>query len=186
MRTICLNALKGTLSILAAMLCLNMAWAEGRDGVAVEIGYGYHTDMGRINYNREWSEPLYTTGSLAIGGYWDFSLGYWHPHNPAGGNNDVVDLGITPVFRLTEKVRSNIAPYFEAAVGGHFISEHAIYTGRNMSTNFQFGDHVGIGVSLGDKHEWDVGLRLQHLSNAGIKNPNPGINFYQARVGYHF
>ena len=29
-------------------------------------------------------------------------------------------------------------------------------------------------------------VRFQHLSNAGIQNPNPGINFLQLRVGHWF
>lgn len=159
---------------------------EPRDGVAFEAGYGYHVDMARISVNREWSQHWFTDHSVILGGYWDASLGEWHPHNPAGGNHDVVDLGITPVWRITERERSAIAPYAELAVGAHYISDHRIYNGRNMSTHFQFGDHVGAGVSLGEQHAWDIGVRLQHLSNAGLKNPNPGINFYQIRAGYHF
>ncbi|HYL90521.1 MAG TPA: acyloxyacyl hydrolase, partial [Burkholderiales bacterium] len=31
---------------------------------------------------------------------------------------------------------------------------------------------------------YDVSMRLQHLSNAGIKNPNPGVNFLQVRFQY--
>jgi hypothetical protein len=27
-------------------------------------------------------------------------------------------------------------------------------------------------------------LRLQHLSNAGLRNPNPGINFLMLRLAY--
>ncbi len=172
---------------IAAFLLQTPAHAqEARDGLAFEAGYGYHVDMARVSVNREWTEKWFTDHSWVLGGYWDASLGEWHAHNPAGGNHDVVDFGITPVWRVTERERSPIAPYAELAVGAHYISEHAIYTGRNMSTHFQFGDHVGLGVSLGEQHAWDLGVRLQHLSNAGLKNPNPGINFYQVRAGYHF
>jgi hypothetical protein len=45
---------------------------------------------------------------------------------------------------------------------------------------------VAAGVSFGDQLQWDVAARLQHFSNAGINNPNPGINFFQLRVDYHF
>jgi hypothetical protein len=31
---------------------------------------------------------------------------------------------------------------------------------------------------------YDLSLRFQHLSNAGISNPNPGINFLELRMSY--
>lgn len=32
----------------------------------------------------------------------------------------------------------------------------------------------------------DLGVRLQHFSNGGIKQPNGGVNFAVARVAYKF
>ena len=46
-----------------------------------------------------------------------------------------------------------------------------------MSTSFEFGSHVGAGVRLGARGETRFGVALQHLSNAGIKEPNSGVNF---------
>jgi lipid A 3-O-deacylase len=142
--------------------------------------------MARASVNREWEQRWFSDRDWVLGGYWDLSVGHWHAHNPEGGNHDVGDVGVTPVFRVTERVRSAYAPYAELAVGIHYLSEHRIYAGRDMSTHFQFGDHVGLGVSFGAQQAWDLGVRLQHLSNAGLKNPNPGINFYQVRAAYHF
>ncbi len=178
---------------LSLLVCLSSLFvsplagaADPRDGVAVEGGYGYHVDMARFTLTRDWQAPILTGERWAISPYWDLALGHWNPHNPAGGNHAVTDVGVTPVFRVTERERSAIAPYAELAVGLHYISDHRIYTGRDMSTHFQFGDHAGVGVSFGEKQAFDLGLRLQHLSNAGLKNPNPGINFYQVRAAYHF
>ena len=39
---------------------------------------------------------------------------------------------------------------------------------------FEFGSHIGVGFSLAKNHA--VGLALQHLSNAGLKQPNGGID----------
>jgi hypothetical protein len=32
----------------------------------------------------------------------------------------------------------------------------------------------------------DLGYRYQHLSNAGLGDSNPGINFHLVRLAYHF
>jgi lipid A 3-O-deacylase len=31
---------------------------------------------------------------------------------------------------------------------------------------------------------YDVSLRVQHLSNGGLRDPNPGINFVLVRLQY--
>jgi hypothetical protein len=49
----------------------------------------------------------------------------------------------------------------------------------SLPTSFQFGSHVGTGLVLKNA---SVGIAFQHLSNAGIKQPNGGINFYLATV----
>ena len=53
-----------------------------------------------------------------------------------------------------------------------------------FSTKFQFGDHIGVGARFGAANRHDLGLRLQHVSNGGIKNPNPGINLLLLRYQY--
>ena len=77
------------------------------------------------------------------------------------------------------------SPYLEAAIGFHVISDLQIDYDRSFSTRFQFGDHVGVGMRFGPRDRYDVGLRLQHLSNGGIRKPNPGIDFLQLRFQYH-
>lgn len=39
----------------------------------------------------------------------------------------------------------------------------------------QFGSHVSLGLRLGARAS--VGIGLQHISNAGIEQPNGGIDF---------
>jgi hypothetical protein len=78
-----------------------------------------------------------------------------------------------------------VGPFIEAAVGFHLLS-HTSIGDRRMSTAFQFGNHIGVGYRFGAKAHYELGYRFQHLSNASIKRPNPGINFHQIRLQYHF
>jgi lipid A 3-O-deacylase len=58
---------------------------------------------------------------------------------------------------------------------------------KRFSTRWNFYDMVGVGHTYGGPQErHEVGLRLVHTSNAGIKNPNPGENFLQLRYAYRF
>jgi hypothetical protein len=168
----------------AAMLAAQPAAAV--DGISLEAGTGDETDMARVGVQWKWRSRWFATGNWHLGGYWDLQAGYWKGHSGAGGNTSLIDLGLTPVFRVQQTSLSPVSPYVEAAIGFHYLSRKRIHAGKTFSTNFQFGDHVGAGIRFGERARYDLGVRVQHLSNGGIKHPNPGINFAQLRFQYHF
>ena len=136
--------------------------AHAVDGVAVELGVGDEdTKVLRIATIDRWGR---------LPGYWELSLAVWD--NPV---ESTADFGITPVFRYERG-----AFHVEAAIGFHFVQAR-ISAARTFSTAFQFGDHIGVGYRAG---HWLFGARFQHLSNGGIRRPNPGINFLLLRVEY--
>ena len=158
------------------------AWAL--DGVAFEIGGGEGVDRVRAAVQWDWNRQWLRVSDWHLGGYWDLSIGQWHKGDVAPGqNDDITDIGLTPVFRVQPNTLTG--PYFEAGIGFHLLSRTSIGD-KQLSTKFQFGDHLGLGYRFGAKGAFDVGYRFQHHSNAGIKRPNPGINFHQVRVRYHF
>ena len=57
---------------------------------------------------------------------------------------------------------------------------------REFSTTFQFTEQLGGGRNFGSRGEHEVSVRVQHFSNGGIKEPNPGENFWQVRYLYRF
>ncbi len=139
--------------------------------------------MGRVAVQWKWSRRWFQGGDWHVGGYWDLGIGYWSRDALPGQNGDLVEIGLTPVFRLQ---RNDLkGPYAEGAIGFHLLSQTSLGDKR-FSTSFQFGDHLGFGYRFGTKSALDLGYRFQHLSNAGIKKPNDGINFHQLRLQYHF
>lgn len=156
--------------------------AKALDAVSAEAGSGNGADMWRVGVQWDWGARMLETGNWHMGGYWDLQLGQWN----GAGKSTITDLGLTPVFRFQETRRSGVSPYIEGAIGFHFISPVRLEENRGFSTSFQFGDHLGLGARFGDKGRYDLSLRYQHLSNAGIKKPNNGINFTQVRFQYHF
>ncbi len=169
----------------AAVLFLASARAAAVDGFAIEGGrtHSGHTEMGRVavqwNWNKRWIEGK----ESHLGGYWDLALGYWYGDTAPGQNPDIVDIGLTPVFRFQGNDLKGM--YLEAGIGFHWLSRARIGS-RRLSTQFQFGDHIGAGYRFGARQAWDISYRYQHLSNADIKKPNDGIDFHQVRLQYHF
>jgi hypothetical protein len=156
------------------------------DGVSVEAGNGDSTNTARVgatwNFDRQW----FTEGDWLVTGFWEATAGRWQGRSAIGNTQTITDLGVTPVFRLQQKNPSGISPYLEGAIGFHLISPTFIYDNRRFGSAFQFGDHIGAGVRFGDHQQYDLAYRYQHLSNAGIKKPNQGINLNQVHFIYHF
>ncbi|CAB3691847.1 acyloxyacyl hydrolase [Trinickia soli] len=121
---------------------------------------------------------------------WHFSLvgevhlGYWHAGEGVYHNN-VYEFGVTPMVRLI-KDSGWIRPYIEAGAGVRVLSHPIITDTYTLSTAFQFSETAGVGAQFGSRQQYAAGVRFQHVSNAGIKEPNPGINFTQLYLQYNF
>jgi lipid A 3-O-deacylase len=158
------------------------SWAA--NGIAIEAGHGDATDMGQISLIRQWDHKWFTDGDWYLTGYWEVSAGNWK--SSSAGGKRIWDVGFTPVFRLQTKASSGFRPYVDGAVGAHLISDTHVNDNLDMGSSFEFGSHVGLGLLFGDKSQFDLGYRYQHLSNADLKTPNPGIEFQQVRFAYLF
>lgn len=163
----------------AALLCALPAHAA--DGISYEMGRGEGTEMWRLGAQWSWDKKWFAQRRWNIVAYWDVSAGVWDNRQ-----NTLTDLGLTPTFRIQQRDFTGLAPYLEAAIGFHLLSEVRVSAKKIFSTNFQYGDHFGAGLRFGHRRRYDVSLRLQHLSNGSIRRPNPGINFAQLRLAYHF
>ena len=178
-------------SILGISLLAMSAAVCAADGISFEVGRTASSQDADVNLYRigmqwDWKKQWLNTGNWSLGGYWDLGLGYWDNRSIDKTNNSIAEIALTPVFRWQQNSPRGFSPYVEAAIGFHLLSHTSVSQQRRFGTAFQFGDHVGAGFRLGDKGQYDIGYRYQHLSNASIKQPNHGINFHQLRLQYHF
>lgn len=173
---------------LAAALALVPRPSPALDGAGVELGRGDDdTRMARAFLTWDWGVRWLPFGEWHVGGYWELEGGYWDGDQDRGGSSHLWEIGFTPMFRLERSPYAalNVAPFVEAGIGAHLLSENRI-SGRDLSTTFQFGDAVGLGVRLGKAQRIELGYRFQHLSNGSIRGDNDGINFHILRVAYRF
>lgn len=76
--------------------------------------------------------------------------------------------------------------YGEIGVGVSALSHTHINSERRMSTAFQFSELGGVTLEMGEKGAHSLSLRLQHISNGGIKRPNDGITFISLGYSWSF
>ncbi len=48
--------------------------------------------------------------------------------------------------------------------------------------DFQFTSHVGLNWDFAE--HWRLGYRFQHISNADLAKPNPGLNMHLVTLSY--
>lgn len=139
---------------------------SGAIGATSQGGVTARTALG-FDWNRSWLQT--ETGKVT--GYWDLGYTYWQAGEQAGGRHS---LSFAPVF-VYEFGSGDIKPFIEAGIGV------AVFSGttagdQKFGSAFNFEDRIGAGLKFGDTQR--VGLRVTHYSNAGIKEPNDGIESY--------
>lgn len=117
--------------------------------------------------------------------YFEVDVGRWSTdEHGRRASAWITQLGLTPALRV-RPTGSAQAWFAEIGVGANDIVPLYQTGHKRFSTEFNFGDHFGIGRALGGRHQAELVLRVQHFSNAGIAEPNPGENFVQLRYALH-
>jgi hypothetical protein len=172
---------------LAATVVMTLSLPAGAavDGVSAEYATGIKVRTARLAMQSRWEQRWLARNGWHLGGYWDFELAQWRARayqNVGGQHQSLTDIGVTPVFRWQADDAKRW--YLEGGIGAHLLSQLYDNDSRKLSTSFQFGDHVGAGYVF--DNGWDVGMKFQHFSNGGIKEPNAGINFVVFKLGRKF
>ena len=121
-------------------------------------------------------------------GHWDTHIAHWRaPSGTAvpGGRRHWTQLAMVPTLRWRfDGGRS--AWFIEGGIGlsaldGHYATRH-----KAFSTRFNFTDHQGVGFNFGARRQHEWMLIVRHVSNGGIRKPNPGEDFVQVRYSRSF
>lgn len=146
--------------------------------VGVRLGVGEHYGRAEL----AWESPSFWTYRFEGGSRLDLlgelGVAYWHASGSRDPNS-VWQFSATPLLRWTWADRY----YIEAGVGANVFSGTR-FADKTISTAFQFGDHIGVGMHLNQSSR--LSLRYSHYSNAGIKRPNPGLNVLQLNYSYQY
>lgn len=147
--------------------------------IFLQPGAGAHVET--VSLGAIWALPWqrdFRFGRLATSV--EAALGEWQTHGQRHHSHPFTQIGFTPSLRLYPDAWHG--PWFvEAGVGANVIAPAYHTDGKRFSTQFNFGDHVGIGREFATAHRQEVVLRIEHFSNAGVDHPNPGENFVQLR-----
>jgi lipid A 3-O-deacylase len=175
------------LTALAALLVSSHSFAAGFsiDSASLEFGGASQARMVRLGLQSNWEKRWFESNGTHVAGYWDLSLAQWRGsayRGVPGEHQNITSIGITPVLRF--RADDGKGWYVEGGIGAHLLSERYHNATKELSTTFQFGDHIGIGYVF--KNGWEGAVKFQHFSNGGIKKPNDGVNFLLLQISKPF
>ena len=84
------------------------------------------------------------------------------------------------VLKWNFEADRRVVPYAELA-GGVLFTNQTVPTG---TSRVNFTPQAALGLHfLHRRFDWSFEIRYEHISNAGLTSPNPGVNTLQARIG---
>jgi len=153
-------------------------------GVFVQGGVAEHASFSATvgvmwpwSWRSEMAGGEWTGISEAFASYWSARA--------AGGRESFTQLGLLPLLRY-RFAKGSSGWFLEGGIGISAMDTMYRTTDKQFSTRFNFVDVVGVGRSFGAQRARELSLRLSHISNGGIKKPNPGENFLQLRYAVLF
>lgn len=175
MQTVCAAAV-------FAMVCVCSPAAAGSPTYGLFAGYGQswdNIDIFRLGLQRQFSCQWFDSRIGFLSGYVEASYNLWKK-----SSDTVHGAALSPVFVYYFNTGGSlgIIPYVEGGIGVAYIDDYRI-AGRNLSSNFQFEDRIGVGALIG---RFDIKLGYMHYSNADIKSPNDGIDIWMGTVAWRF
>lgn len=120
--------------------------------------------------------------------YWDWPAGWRLASGLEGslavlhatGDRDALLAAVGPLLQFS---RVGSAWSLELGVEPAYLSIYQLGS-KDFGGHLQFVSHVALRYRLG--RHWILAYRFQHMSDAGIKEPNPGLNEQVLELAYRY
>ena len=159
-------------------------YAEYEDkinGFGISVGYGEgksDIDVYRLGLKKDYGIEWFKREHSYLSGFFELSYNYWHYKS-----EDIHGISLSPVFAYYLGESTDFfRPYIAGGIGAAVFDRYNIKD-RNLGSNFQFEDRIGIGATIGC---FDINCSYFHYSNAGLKLPNAGIDIWLFSGSFRF
>jgi lipid A 3-O-deacylase len=105
----------------------------------------------------------------------------WVTTVDASPHHSLIDGSVMGELRYSPWREGPVQPFVGAGFGFHLLSNVRIEY-RDLTTAFNFGSQGAIGVTFGEQARYEIAALIEHVSNAGIKQPNYGLTYSGIRV----
>lgn len=155
------------------------------DAVMLQGGAGKRHNVEQLSVGLVWDWDWLRQRKTMFSAHTELIASQWRADAIGGGSYSLQQYTLLPVLRLNFGQGS--APWYaELGIGASWLSKDYATPSRSFSTRWNFYDVVGGGYRFGAKDQHELGLRYLHVSNLGIRKPNPGEDFFLLRYALKF
>ena len=163
--------------------------ADCRYNLGLRLGYGFSTQSPTVHLYSllpRWGLFLIHPHTSALPGKLGISFEVEGIISVADACDTGWELGATPLLKFTLPVTPGLHLFLEGGAG--MITQQ--FRSPSVPHSFNFTPQVGAGVEVAVASHWGVvgAYRFRHSSNAGVQEPNPGlnVNFFHAGIIYYY
>jgi hypothetical protein len=151
------------------------------DGTFVQVGGGHSNDSWIVGAQWDWRRQWELGASWLLTGQWNLTAGRLRALDNWKNDSDswYTKIGFIPSVRLVNQRIDRW--YLELGTGPVALLPVYVSRERTFSTVFNFENRLAAGVQLGHRRQHDFSVSFDHISNADIEQPNPGLNQYSVR-----
>lgn len=157
------------------------------DAYTVKAGVGEH-DALMVGAGIRWDWDFHRMRRKSeLTAHTELMLNEWRAQKPdLSGLTYYTQVVLLPTLRM--RLARGASPWFlEVGIGLSWMNKKLQTPDKQFSTEWNFYDVLGVGYTLGGPQgDSEIDLRLVHFSNAGFRDPNPGLNFLQLRYSREF
>ena len=161
--------------VVLGLFCLLLVFGVGRlpawDYIWVSSGYMVDDELAdKDDYE---ITPVYVAIGRALNDKWDFEL---EPFvNPVIGPETNVEFGLS--FNLVWHPfgkDKKLSPYLKGGTGPGYTTQHT----NEQGSQWNFFSFAGAGIEwkVNERCSLSLEYRIRHFSNAGLEEPNKGVN----------
>jgi lipid A 3-O-deacylase len=173
----------GLLAATAPALALDLS----PDAAFAQVGFGTRgIHMAGVGLAWDWDFTRMRR-KAELSAHTEVMINRWrYPDGLGRGREQLTQYVLLPTLRM--RLDQGRSPWFlEVGIGATWLDRNPETSHGRFSTRWNFYDVVGVGHTYGGpRGQHEIGLRWNHVSNAGIRNPNPGQNFLQLRFAHRF
>lgn len=170
----------GVATLLASALASTHAADWHPDGVALQAGTGRGATMAGVGVIWDWNFWRIRP-KTELTAHTELMLNGWRADAVGGGSRNYGQVVVLPTLRM--RFGQGGSPWFlEVGIGASWLNHKFQTPEKEFSTQWNFYDVLGAGYTFGGKEgKNEINLRWVHVSNGGIRKPNPGQDFGQIR-----
>ena len=167
--------------LMALMLLPTVATADALTGAGIRVGFDARAKAVKFREYEAYARTRLPWQYRWQSG-WHLSTGLEGSvallHATTGQNATLLSIG--PLVSLSR----GTSPWsLEIGVEPTYLSRYE-FSGSSLGGHIQFVSHIALRYRF--SRHLALAYRFQHMSDAGIKEPNPGVNLHVLELSYHY